>query len=197
MRVTEALDTKGISFDHENIVLKQEEVKTELDEEMPSFEMDSAYIEDKIKEEVRIENSDILELKDKDSSPKSSQNTDHSKVAEDENPTSSGINDIIAKSGSDVKITTHRINEIKKMIKSYEKKYPIKFSTRYQCSTKFCKICNIKFKDYTTERIFWHYKKSRHSEQVKKVFKKWTLKKDKSTKISSTKTDEELIEKCL
>ena len=172
MRVAEALDTSGISFDHEEIILKQEVGIKEEQEIRPNLSVKAGPSKD---------------------------NPDPSKVAEilhtDKNPTSSGINDIISKSGSHVKITTYRINEIKKMIKSYEKEYPKKFTSKYKCSAKACGICNIKFRDYTTERIFWHFKKSRHSEQVKKVFKKWTLKKDRSTKVR-TETDE-LKEKCL
>ena len=115
------------------------------------------------------------------------------KVVQDpKDPNTIEKKDIKCKSGSHVEKTLHRINEIKKITKSYEKEFPLKFTSRYKCSTKVCQICKQKFDDYSLEHILKHYKKSKHSLEVKKVFERWALKKVKTKEKSDATVNKKL-----
>ena len=118
------------------------------------------------------------------------------KVVQDhKNPNTIEKKDIKCKSGSHVEKTLHRINEIKKITKSYEKEFPLKFTSRYKCSTKVCQICKQKFDDFSLEHILKHYKKSKHSLEVKKVFERWALKKVKTKEKSDATVNKKLDNK--
>merc|ERR1712062_682351 len=140
----------------------------------------------------------IVDLENEDFSSKSTQkdSTHAPVIAKITDPETGEIIEFTSK----FDITKYKLNQIKKIItKSYENGYPVKFRSLYTCSPRVCEICKTNFviKGYSFERILSHYKNSRHSDEVKKVYDLWNFKnqipsgensKDKSREKSKEKT---------